>query len=99
MLNSDALSAWTTGKRRQDGQKMLTCFQQQFVITTQPLDPKISSFQCTFSPAPGGKGATEPEVSATAWHLQNACRSEEDVSKSFILKTQKLFDVLESLGP
>lgn len=31
------------GKRRQDGQKMLTCFQHQFVTTTQPLYPKLRS--------------------------------------------------------
>lgn len=42
-FQADALLAQTTGRRRLDGWKMLSGFQQQFLITTLPLDPELGS--------------------------------------------------------
>lgn len=48
-------------------------------------ETQISSFQWTFSPAPGGTGAMRAGNN-NHLALKNACRSEGDVSKKFSFK-------------
>lgn len=50
-FQADALLARTTGRRRQDGWKMLSGFQQQFLITTLPLDPELRSLAFSGQPS------------------------------------------------